>query len=81
MESPLAIADIHAIVARPANRLLVANAAQPWLARCDERRVHRTDQAQGHVGGIDRDLRIKIDGFVFMQAEYVNVFHFDHGLG
>src|SRR6266446_114054 len=88
MEVTLAIADVHAIVARTPDRFLVTNAAEHGHAGRRERGIQRPEEAarepvaaQGrNVVGSNGNPWIDVDGFVLVQAEHVNVFRLDHRL-
>src|SRR6266851_5149198 len=88
MEVALAIADVHAIVARTPDRFLVTNAAEHGHAGRRERGIQRPEEAarepvaaQGrNVVGSNGNPWIDVDGFVLVQAEHVNVFRLDHRL-
>src|SRR5215471_20526793 len=88
VESTLAIADVHAIVARTPDRLLVANALQYRNACRLERGVERPEEAAGEPGSVESgdvvgsygDVGINVDCLIFVQAEDVDVFRLNHRL-
>src|SRR5579864_1438660 len=80
MERALATTDVQAVVPRAPAGGLVANAAQHRHARRGERGAQWFEETQRYVRRINRSIRIQIDGFVLVKAEYVNVFGFNHRL-
>src|SRR6266851_6866628 len=88
MEVALAIADVHAIVARTPDRFLVTNAAEHGHFRRRERDTEWPKEAARLPSSAERrdvvwshgNIWINVDGFVLVQAEHVNVFRLDHCL-
>src|SRR5439155_9497175 len=78
MGHSLAEADVHAVVVRPADRLVVTNACElrqrsPWRSKSVQRsRAANTTH---------RHALIDIDGFVFVKTENMRVFCLNHGVG
>ena len=96
VETTSPVADVHAIVTRTSDRLFVTQgcpvSARPQ--RQTRRRVAGRSHTSSAgpfrcvVSGfgdelvrINRNLRIQVDGLVLMQAEHVNVFNLERGLG
>src|SRR5438270_958847 len=75
MAHALAEADVHAVVARAADRLLVANAGQNRNTRRSECSSQGTREAGS--GPARRQLGIDVDRLVLMQSENMNIFRFD----
>src|SRR6185437_4309616 len=74
MGQSLAVAEVHAVIVRPSNRLFVANACQ--FRDTGIRRkigIERTEAAFS----IYWYFLVDVDGFILVQAENVCVFGFD----
>src|SRR5207237_5373824 len=71
MSHALAEGEVRAVVVRPVNRLVVAYAAQFWLARRLKRCIERTRAADS----AHWNFLVDVDGLVFMKAENVRVLH------
>src|SRR5260370_31408297 len=88
MEATLAIADVHAIVARTPSRGFVTHAPQTRHACRLECGIERPEEAAGGTGsrysgdviGINRNIGVEVDGLVLVQAEHVNVLGFNYRL-
>src|SRR5712671_5401254 len=85
VEPTHSIAEVQAIVTRAANRLFVTHAAQNRNTSCLECRIQWTEKSawksisaeRRDVVRSNRNGRIEVDGFVFVQAEYVYVLSFE----